>query len=98
MRKCASGGQSLANGERGVGMSGFVGKIDTEFFITNVLLCINMGEIRSKHINCAFSNAISFISMSLDAIFLFLLCTKFTHVHVQNHPVCGKLFQSFLKG
>ena len=27
MRKCASGGQSLANAERGVGMSGFAGKI-----------------------------------------------------------------------
>ena len=27
MRKCATGGQSLANAERGVGMSGFVGKI-----------------------------------------------------------------------
>ena len=40
MRKCASGGQSLANAERGVGMCGFAGKIDTEFFITNVLLCI----------------------------------------------------------
>ena len=36
MRKCASGGQSLANAERGVGMCGFAGKIDTEFFITNV--------------------------------------------------------------
>ena len=38
VRKCASGGQSLANAERGVGMCGFVGKIDTEFFITYVLL------------------------------------------------------------
>ena len=27
MRKCASGGQSLANAERGMGMSGFAGKI-----------------------------------------------------------------------
>ena len=27
MRKCASEGQSLANAERGVGMSGFAGKI-----------------------------------------------------------------------
>ena len=27
MRKCASGGQSLANAERGVVMSGFAGKI-----------------------------------------------------------------------
>ena len=27
MRKCASGGQSLANAERGVGMSGFAGTI-----------------------------------------------------------------------
>ena len=27
MRKCAIGGQSLANAERGVGMSGFAGKI-----------------------------------------------------------------------
>ena len=27
MRKCASGGQSLANAERGVGLSGFAGKI-----------------------------------------------------------------------
>ena len=40
MRKCASGGQSLANAERGVGMIGFAGEIDTEFFITNELLCI----------------------------------------------------------
>ena len=38
MRKCASGGQSLANAERRVEMCGFVGKIDTEFFITNVHL------------------------------------------------------------
>ena len=44
MRKCASGGQSLANADRGVGMSGFAGKIDTEFFITNVLLCIIIGN------------------------------------------------------
>ena len=44
MGKCASGGQSLANAERGVGMSGFAGKIDTEFFITNVLLCIIIGN------------------------------------------------------
>ena len=27
MRKCESGGQSLANAERGVGMSGFADKI-----------------------------------------------------------------------
>ena len=40
MRRCASGGQSLANAERGVEMCGFVGKIDTEFFITNVHLFI----------------------------------------------------------
>ena len=44
MRKCASGGQSLANAERGVSMCGFAGKIDTEFFITNVLLCIIIGN------------------------------------------------------
>ena len=40
MRKCASGGQSLANAERGAEMCGFVGKIDTKFFITNVQLYI----------------------------------------------------------
>ena len=44
MRKCASGGQSLANAERGVEMCGFVGKIDTEFFITNVYLYIIIGN------------------------------------------------------
>ena len=44
MRKCASGGQSLANAERGVEMCGFVGKIGTEFFITNVHLYIIMGN------------------------------------------------------
>ena len=44
MRKCASGGQSLANAERGVSMCGFASKIDTEFFITNVLLCIIIGN------------------------------------------------------
>ena len=44
MRKCASGGQSLANAERGVEMCGFVGKTDTEFFITNVLLYIIIGN------------------------------------------------------
>ena len=44
MRKCASGGQSLVNAERGVGMSGFAGKIDMEFFITNVVLCIIIGN------------------------------------------------------
>ena len=44
MRECASGGQSLANSERRVGMSGFAGKTDTEFFITNVLLCIIIGN------------------------------------------------------
>ena len=44
MRKCASGGQSLANAERGVEMCGFVGKIDTEFFITNVHLYIIIGN------------------------------------------------------
>ena len=37
MRKCESGGLSLANAERGVGMCGFADKIDTEFVITNVL-------------------------------------------------------------
>ena len=44
MRKCASGGQRLANAERGVGMIGFAGEIDTEFFITNVLLCKIIGN------------------------------------------------------
>ena len=44
MRKCASGGQSLANAERGVEMCGFVGKTDTEFFITNVDLYIIIGN------------------------------------------------------
>ena len=44
MRECASGGQSLANSERGVGMSGFAGKTDTEFFISNVLLCMIIGN------------------------------------------------------
>ena len=48
MRKCASGGQSLANAEQGVGMSGIVGKIDTEFFITNVLFCIIIGNPSSN--------------------------------------------------
>ena len=43
MRKCASGGQSLANAEREVGMCGFVGKIDTEFFITNVFFVYTPG-------------------------------------------------------
>ena len=45
MRKCASGGQSLANAERGVEMCGFVGKIDTEFFITKVHLYIIIGNL-----------------------------------------------------
>ena len=44
MRKCASGGQSLANAERGVEMCGFVGKIDTEFFITKVHIYIIIGN------------------------------------------------------
>ena len=44
MRKCASGGQSLANAEWGVEMCGFVGKIDTEFLITNVHLYIIRGN------------------------------------------------------
>ena len=41
---CESGGQSLANAERGVEMCGFVGKIDTEFFITKVHLYIIIGN------------------------------------------------------
>ena len=44
MRKCASGGQGLANAERGVEMCGFVGKIDTELFITFVHLYIIIGN------------------------------------------------------
>ena len=49
----------MANAERGVGMIGFAGEIDTEFFITKSLLLIASPLSKAMSLICRFKSKVS---------------------------------------